>query len=165
MLELEGRRDVNRCTYYWGILVSLLCGALELSFHWLHQCRGGSNMGTLAFVGGESSVRILGGGEKKNFIKVKCGISCLEFLMPSHVNAALWGWMLSGSVRREVWSGVMSGGSGLRLGLSCDQTELAIWALVSIGRKWSWAGSNGDPTPQSATPSERPRWLLGSVPT
>lgn len=67
--------------------------------------------------------------EKKNFIKLKCGISCPESLMPSHVEAALLGWMLSGSVSREAPSAMMSGGTGLRLGLSCDQTALAMRGL------------------------------------
>lgn len=39
------------------------------------------------------------------------------------------GWLLSGRVGREVWSGMMSGGTDLRLGLNCDQTELAIRGL------------------------------------
>lgn len=69
---------------------------------------------------------------KKELIKIKCGISCPESLMPLHVKAALPGWMLSGSVRREASSAMMSGGAGLRLGLSCDQTELAARGLVSI---------------------------------
>lgn len=76
--------------------------SLEPSFHWLHQCRGGSNMGALLLWEESQAWGFW------NFIKIKWGISCPESLMPSHV---------------EVWSAMMCGGSGPRLGLSCDQTE------------------------------------------
>lgn len=96
---------------------------------------------------------------KKNFIKLKCGISCPESLMPSHVETALLSWMLSGSVSREAPSAMMSGGTGLRLGLSCDQTELAMRGLslhqeeVKLGLWGSGSSKIWGGNPQSDTPT------------
>lgn len=70
--------------------------------------------------------------------------------MPPHVEAALLGWMLSGTVGCEASSAMMSGGAGLRLRLSCDQTEFAIRGLVSIRITQDLED------PQSATPTVSP---------